>query len=200
MTLASAKKMGELHGIPSAFVLTEDWSFLSLSFVPEALAKIRDSSVPDEHSEGFSVPVLRGGTNRRYRLLGPVRAVRISEGSSSSQSLRSSILCPRIRLPSGFAGRLCGRACLSGRGYTVHRMRAYEVRGFGPSFCSACGSRLLHDVTLFPWIHTPWARGDSPEYVEACASGNLGLTLDLFWFVHGPLVLLVVFSVLEVEP
>ena len=143
LALASAKRVGELHGTSYRVRHAENWASLSFSFVPEFVAKTQDPSVPDERFEGFSVPALRGSTDRRCRLLCPVRAVR--EYLKRTRHLRPD--CRRLFVTTGGTKKTVSRNTisywlrqaiirayeLSGRGDTVPRIRAHEVRGIGPT-------------------------------------------------------------------
>ena len=77
IALASAKRIGELHGLSYRVSHTSGWKEVSFGFVPGFVAKTQDPSIPDSRYESFSIPALpRRGTDPDARLLCPVRALR----------------------------------------------------------------------------------------------------------------------------
>ena len=77
LTLASAKRVGELHALSYRVSHSRGWGEVSFSFVPGFMVKTQDPSSSAPWFEGFTVPALpNSSTNRNRRLLCPVRAVR----------------------------------------------------------------------------------------------------------------------------
>ena len=77
LTLASAKRIGELHALSYHVSRTRNWDEVSFSYVTGFVAKTHDPSSPAPRFEGFSVPALPNARNNRNgRLLCPVRTVR----------------------------------------------------------------------------------------------------------------------------
>ena len=76
LSLASAKRIGELHALSYRVSHSRGWGEVSFSFVPGFVAKTQDPSSLAPRFEGFSVPALPNARNNRNGRLCPVRAVR----------------------------------------------------------------------------------------------------------------------------
>ena len=77
LAFASAKRVGELHGLFYKVSHSSGWKEMSFSFVPEFVAKTQDPSQYDERFDGFSVPALIPSKNNPLdNLLCPVRAMK----------------------------------------------------------------------------------------------------------------------------
>ena len=77
LALASAKRIGELHGLSHRISHSEGWGEIAFEFVPGFVAKTQNPSVPDPRFEGFTIPALtRSNTGIHGRRLCPVRAIR----------------------------------------------------------------------------------------------------------------------------
>ena len=76
-SLASAKRIGELHALSYRISRTRNWGEVSFSFVSGFVAKTQDPSSLAPRFEGFTVAALPNARNNRNgRLLCPVWAVR----------------------------------------------------------------------------------------------------------------------------
>ena len=78
LALASAKRVGELHGLSHEVRHSRGWGSMTFSFVPDFVAKTQDPSIFDPRFETFTIPSLRDFTDgdQDEMLLCPVRAVR----------------------------------------------------------------------------------------------------------------------------
>ena len=142
LALASAKRVGELHGLSYRVSHSRGWKEMSLCFVPSFVAKTQDPSSADPRFEGFSVPALpRSGHGQEARLLCPVRALRryldmtaacrptcerlfVSPGESKHEISKNSV--------SYWIRRVISRAYEDEVGPSP-RPLARETRGIGPS-------------------------------------------------------------------
>ena len=143
LALASAKRIGELHGLSARVSHSQGWGEVSFSFVPGFVAKTQDPSVPDPRFEGFTVPALpRESNDRDGRLLCPVRAVRCYLDRTALYRPQ----CRRLFVTTGRDKKEVGKNSISfwlrdviSRAYRlagrdpVPSCRAREVRGIAPS-------------------------------------------------------------------
>ena len=144
LALASAKRIGELHGLSFQVRHSRGWNSLTFSFVPDFVAKNQDPSVFDPKFESFSIPSLRdfSGGEQDEMLLCPVRAVR--QYLRRTRSFRPEF--PRLFLSTGLRRKMVSRntisfwirevirkAYLSAGEDPPARIRAHETRGIGPS-------------------------------------------------------------------
>ena len=144
LTLASAKRIDELHALSYRVSHSRNWGEVSSSFVPGFVAKTPDPSSLAPRFEGFTVPALPNARNNRNgRLLCPVRAVRRYLG-------RNAAYCPLCELLFVTTGRSKNEISkttvsfwlrkmishayeLSGTEQPVPASRARETRGIAPS-------------------------------------------------------------------
>ena len=87
LALASAKQVGELHTLSHCIFNSRGWGEVSFTFVAGFVAKTQDPSSSALRFEGFTVLALpNSSTNRNWRLLCPVRAVRWYLDRTAAQS------------------------------------------------------------------------------------------------------------------
>ena len=144
LALASAKRVGELHGISHEVRHSRGWNSLTFSFVPDFVAKTQDPSVFDARFESFTVPSLRDLTDgdQDEMLLCPVRAVR--EYLKRTRMFRPEL--PRLFLSTGLRRKMVSKNTISfwirevirtayvssGEDPPV-RIRAHSTRSIAPS-------------------------------------------------------------------
>ena len=144
LALASAKRVGELHGISFQVRHSRGWNSMTFSFVPDFVAKNQDPSVFDPRFESFTIPSLRdfSGGDQDEMLLCPVRSVR--EYLRRTRDSRPEF--PRLFLSTGLRRKMVSRNTISfwlreviRRAYVSsgedppRRIRAHETRGIAPS-------------------------------------------------------------------
>ncbi|XP_068204733.1 uncharacterized protein [Palaemon carinicauda] len=76
LALASAKRVGEIHGLSYEVSYTRGWREISFKFVPSFVAKTQNPAVVDPKFVGFTVPAIPRSGNPEDLKLCPVRAVR----------------------------------------------------------------------------------------------------------------------------
>ncbi|XP_068250260.1 uncharacterized protein [Palaemon carinicauda] len=76
LALASAKRVGEIHGLSYEVSHSKGWRELSFRFVPSFVAKTQNPAVWDPKFEGFSMPAIPWTGSPEDLKLCPVRAVR----------------------------------------------------------------------------------------------------------------------------
>ncbi|XP_068212671.1 uncharacterized protein [Palaemon carinicauda] len=76
LALASAKRVGEIHGLSYEVEHSRGWRDVSFKFVPSFVAKTQNPSVLDPKFEGFSIPAIPRSVNQDDLKLCPVRAIR----------------------------------------------------------------------------------------------------------------------------
>ena len=135
LALASAKRVGELHGLSFRVSHASGWKQISFTFVPGFVAKTQDPFASDSRFEGFSIPALpRRRHDKDTRLLCPVRALRLYLDMTAT--CRPS--CERLFVStsesknsiSHWIRRVISRAH-SEAGEPVPQPRARETRGIG---------------------------------------------------------------------
>ena len=144
LALASAKRIGELHGISHAVRHSRGWNSMTFSFMPDFVAKTQDPSVFDTRFESFTVPSLRDFTDgdQDEMLLCPVRAVR--EYLRRTESSRPEL--SRLLLSTGrkrkevskntisfWIRETIRKAYVSSGEDIPARIRAHETRSIAPS-------------------------------------------------------------------
>ena len=98
LTLASAKRIGELHALSHRVSHSRDLGEISFTFVVGFVAKTQDPSSSVPLFEGFTVPALpNSSTNRNRRLLCPVLAVRCYLAHTAAHRPR----CERLFVTAG---------------------------------------------------------------------------------------------------
>ena len=144
LALASAKRIGELHGISHMVRHSRGWNCATFSFVPDFVAKTQDPSVFDARFESFTVPSLRDFTDgdQDEMLLCPVRAVR--EYLRRTRNFRPEL--PRLFLSTGLHRKMVSKNTISfwlreviRKAYVSSgedapaRIRSHELRAIAPS-------------------------------------------------------------------
>ncbi|XP_068233502.1 uncharacterized protein [Palaemon carinicauda] len=76
LALASAKRVGELHGLSYEVEHSRGWKEISFKFVPSFVAKTQNPSGWDPRFEGFTVPAIPNSGNQEDLKLCPVRVIR----------------------------------------------------------------------------------------------------------------------------
>ena len=100
LALASAKQVGELHALSHCIFNSRDWGEVSFTFVAGFVAKTQDPSSSAPRFEGFTVLALpNSSTNRNWRLLCPVRAVRCYLDRTAAHRPR----CERLFVATGLS-------------------------------------------------------------------------------------------------
>ena len=144
LSLASAKRIGELHALSYRVSHSRNWGEVSFSFVLGFMAKTQDLSSLAPQFEGFTVPALPNARNDRDgRLLCPVQTVRryldrtaahrprcewlfFTAGRSKKETSKITV--------SFWLRKTISRTCeLSGTEQPVPTPRARETRGIAPS-------------------------------------------------------------------
>ena len=144
LTLASAKRIDELHALSYRVSHSRGWAEVSFSFVPGFGAKTQDPSSLAPRFEGFTVLALPNARNNRNgRLLCPVRAVRCYLDRTAAHHP----LCERLFVTAGRSKKEISKTTvsfwfrktisrayeLSGTEQSVPAPRARETRGIAPS-------------------------------------------------------------------
>ncbi|MGL5405356.1 MAG: hypothetical protein ACRDAX_00930, partial [Propionibacteriaceae bacterium] len=146
LALASAKRVGELHGLSYDVRHSRGWGSVTLDFVPNFVAKTQKPSIPDDRFESFTIPSLMDFTDNDAdeMLLCPVRALR--RYLKRTRHLRPE--CRRLFVSTGVTKKEVSKNTLSfwlreviRRAYEADgsddirtsRPRAHEVRSIGPS-------------------------------------------------------------------
>ena len=196
LALASAKRIGELHGFSHEVRHSRGWNSLTFSFVPDFVAKTQDPSVFDPRFESFTIPSLRDFTDgdQDEMLLCPVRAVR--EYLRRTRECRPQL--PRLFLSTGSRRKMVSRNTISfwlreviRKAYVSSgvdlppRIRSHELRAIAPSvafrrnFRSGTGNEgwsvvaadHLH-LILPPGCHPPFRPGSFlPRSGGGCSAG-----------------------------
>ena len=140
----TAKRIGELHPLSYRVSHTRDWGEVSFAFVTGFVAKTQDPSSLAPRFEGFSVPALPNARkNRNWRLLCPVRAVKVYLDRTAPHRPR----CERLFVTAGHSKKEIAKTTvsfwlrktisrayeLSGTALPVLAPRARETRGIAPS-------------------------------------------------------------------
>ncbi len=78
LSLASAKRIGELHALTKNFSHTNNWNSITIMFDPSFLAKTQDPADPSTGLSSLTIPALANevASDLPDRLLCPVRAIR----------------------------------------------------------------------------------------------------------------------------
>ena len=125
LSLASAKRIGELHALSYRVSHTRDWGEVSFAFITGFVAKTQDPSSLAPRFEGFSVPALPNARkNRNGRLLCPVRAVKVYLDRTASHRPR----CERLFVTAGRSKKEIAKTTVS---FWLRKTisRAYELSG-----------------------------------------------------------------------
>ena len=147
LALASAKRVGELHGVSHAVRHSRGWNSLTFSFVPDFVAKTQDPTVFDPRFETFTVPSLRDFTDgdQDEMLLCPVRAVR--EYLRRTRMFRPEL--PRLFLSTGLRRKMVSRNTISFWLREVIRTTYLSSGEDPPARIRAHSSRSIASSALF---------------------------------------------------
>ena len=147
LALASAKRVGELHGISHEVRHSRGWNSLTFSYVPDFVAKTQDPSVFDAKYESFTVPSLRDFTDgdQDEMLLCPVRAVR--EYLKRTRMFRPEL--PRLFLSTGLRRKMVSKNSISFWLREVIRSAYVSSGEEPPARIRAHSSRSIASSALF---------------------------------------------------
>ena len=170
LSLASAKRIGELHALSYRVSHSRNWGEVSSSFVPGFVAKTQDPSSLAPRFEGFTVPALPNARNNRNgRLLCPVRAVRRYLDRTAAHRP----CCERLFVTAGHSKKEISKTTvsfwlrktisrayeLSGTEQPVPTPRARETRGIAPSLLFKKNFAVDQVLKAGTWLrHTTFTR------------------------------------------